>query len=254
MFKRYKLSILLTTIILSMCSSMEVYAYEDMVEVLENETCFASHIVDPVEVDWIYYDGNRYFYRDSSLCPYTYDENNAYVQYEGPIKSGWIKYENRWYYLNADGSKKTGWLNDNGNWYFLYNTGAMAENTQIDYWCVGPDGLWDGKTQDEAAKMDVSIKTEKEVYEQGVTEIKYTLTNNTIDAISLGEDCILEKYENNKWSTAPHKKELSFNDIAWLVEPGISYNKTFNLKSYEELTPGLYRLNYEGMYSEFQVK
>lgn len=217
MFKRYSFSILLTAIAVFMCSSTLAYADRDIIEILGDGTSIASHIIDPVEPEWIYYDGNRYYYEDSSLCPYTYDKNDKRVKYEGPVKSGWVKYENKWYYLNADGSKKTGWLNDNGNWYFLYNTGAMAENTQIDYWCVGPDGVWDGKTQTEAAKMDISIKTEKEVYEQGVTEIKYTLRNNTIDTTSLGEDCILEKYEDNKCSTAPHEKELSFHDIAWLV-------------------------------------
>lgn len=212
----------------------------------------ATHTADSSDDMWIEYMGGTYCYKDSSLVPYGYDD--SYFIYNGPVKSGWIKYQDKWYYLNEDGTKKTGWLDDNGKWYYLYKTGAMAEDVQIDFWYVGKDGIWDGITQPEAKKMEATIKTEKDVYESGVTEIKYTLNNNLVDQLVLGDDCVLEKYENENWSIAPTKKELSFYDVCIGYEPCTSYSETLDLEPYENLTPGLYRINYEGMYSEFYVQ
>lgn len=56
---------------------------------------------------------------------------------------GWKKMSNQWYYFDNSGQKKTGWFQDaDGKWYYLDSSGAMASNTVIDGYKVGPDGAW----------------------------------------------------------------------------------------------------------------
>ena len=71
----------------------------------------------------------------------------------------WKQSAGSWYYLGGSGAMVTGWLNENdlwyyfddsgvmkancwmGDYYFLSN-GAMATNTVIDGYRIGPDGKW----------------------------------------------------------------------------------------------------------------
>lgn len=256
MFNKSKFMIVLFSVVTSMSALVNTYAADENFIDGDGTASYNTENVDDLDNEVsIEYNGVRYIYFDTDLCPHIYNKDSGlYEIYKGPVKPGWIKYQKKWYYLNDDGSKKTGWFNDNGKWYYLYKTGAMAEDVQIEYWHVGKDGVWDGKTQAQSIKMEASIKTEKDTYEKGISKINYTLTNNTVDEMGLGMDCVLEKYDNGKWSLAPTKEKLVFLEIECLIEPCKSYDEVFSLEPYEELTPGLYRLNYEGMYAEFKVE
>ena len=47
------------------------------------------------------------------------------------MKTGWLKYNNRWYYFEDSGAMKTGWLKDGGYWYYFEDSGAMAASTTL---------------------------------------------------------------------------------------------------------------------------
>lgn len=62
-----------------------------------------------------------------------------------PLRSMWFleKSTGFWYYLDASGNMKTGWFQDSdGKWYYLYPSGAMAYNTIIGGYKLGPSGAW----------------------------------------------------------------------------------------------------------------
>lgn len=62
-----------------------------------------------------------------------------------PLRGMWFldKSTGFWYYLDASGNMKTGWFQDrDGKWYYLYPSGAMAYNTMIGGYKLGPSGAW----------------------------------------------------------------------------------------------------------------
>ena len=66
-----------------------------------------------------------------------------YFNEAGYIVTGWFKDSGSWYYLDSTGKMLTGWFKDqDGNWYYLYESGAMAADTTIDGYKVGPSGAW----------------------------------------------------------------------------------------------------------------
>ena len=77
----------------------------------------------------------------------------------GAMLTGWKQSAGLWYYLDGSGAMVTGWLNENGSWYYFddsgvmkancwmgdyyfLSNGAMATNTVIDGYRIGPDGKW----------------------------------------------------------------------------------------------------------------
>lgn len=73
--------------------------------------------------------------------------------------TGWKQSAGSWCYLDGSGAMVTGWLNENGSWYYFddsgvmkancwmgdyyfLSNGAMATNTVIDGYRIGPDGKW----------------------------------------------------------------------------------------------------------------
>lgn len=51
---------------------------------------------------------------DTNKGVFCFDENGARVE-----KTGWNKFDGKWYYLNNDYTVKTGWLKYHNNWYYL---------------------------------------------------------------------------------------------------------------------------------------
>lgn len=55
--------------------------------------------------------------------------------------SGWEKNDaGSWLYYK-DGAALTGWQALGGSWYYFYEDGALAENTAVDGYEIGPDGI-----------------------------------------------------------------------------------------------------------------
>ena len=55
--------------------------------------------------------------------------------------TGWKQIDGTWYYFDAAGLMQAGgWQEISGKWYYLYPDGAMAVNTKIDGYEIGPDG------------------------------------------------------------------------------------------------------------------
>ncbi len=91
-----------------------------------------------------------------------------YFNEDGSMYTGWLQQGDKWYYLNtlensaqgvlfvgwfqrdgktwfadSNGAIVTGWYQIDGNWHYFYpETGEMAQNTDIDGFYVGDDGVW----------------------------------------------------------------------------------------------------------------
>lgn len=76
-----------------------------------------------------------------------------YFNAEGQMMTGWQYINGVWYYLATaedagktaglkEGDMVTGWKQISGKWYYFYENGAMAVNTRIDGYAIGPDGAW----------------------------------------------------------------------------------------------------------------
>ena len=70
-----------------------------------------------------------------------------YFEDDGSLVTGW-KYdipgwENEWFYFDTNGLMyQSEWFFSNGNWYYATASGAIARNTYIDGYWVGPDGIF----------------------------------------------------------------------------------------------------------------
>ncbi|MFZ7943805.1 fibronectin type III domain-containing protein [Neobacillus sp. 19] len=65
-----------------------------------------------------------------------------YLLESGEMKIGWLLSGNKWYYLQSSGEMLTGWLYDKGKWYYLNANGSMAQNTIIQGYVIGSEGVW----------------------------------------------------------------------------------------------------------------
>lgn len=67
------------------------------------------------------------------------DGHFGMVDSDGTMATGWRSIAGSWYYFDDSGVMKANcWM---GDYYFLSN-GAMATNTVIDGYRIGPDGKW----------------------------------------------------------------------------------------------------------------
>lgn len=87
---------------------------------------------------------DKFQYIDGTGCPlkdkWWFDVKTGHSYYldaEGYMKTGWIKYNNKWYYTNQSGEMQTGWVHDGGKWYYLNKGGVM-----ITGWAQDTDGKW----------------------------------------------------------------------------------------------------------------
>lgn len=90
-----------------------------------------------------------------------YDDGSSWYWFgsDGAMATGWRSIAGSWYYLDGSGAMVTGWLNENGSWYYFDDSGvmkancwmgdycflpnrAMATNTVIGGYRIGPDGKW----------------------------------------------------------------------------------------------------------------
>ncbi|MCC2820233.1 S-layer homology domain-containing protein, partial [Lachnoclostridium pacaense] len=61
---------------------------------------------------------------------------------DGKPVTGWKQLDGTWYYFDASGLMEYGgWREIGGKWYYFYPDGAMAVNTKIDGYEIGPDGV-----------------------------------------------------------------------------------------------------------------
>ena len=53
----------------------------------------------------------------------------------------WVQVDSRWFWADSNGyAIRSQWREINGKWYYFHVDGAMAYNTWIDGYYVGPDG------------------------------------------------------------------------------------------------------------------
>lgn len=131
---------------------------------------------------WREIDGQWYFFNNSGAMQTSwYDDGSSWYWFgsDGAMATGWRSIAGSWYcfdnsgsmltgwkqsagswcYLDGSGAMVTGWLNENDSWYcfddsgvmkancwmgdyYFLSNGAMATNTVIDGYRIGPDGKW----------------------------------------------------------------------------------------------------------------
>ena len=91
---------------------------------------------------WRKIDGQWYFFNNSGAMQTSwYDDGSSWYWFgsDGAMATGWRSIAGSWYCFGASGVMKANcWM---GDYYFLPN-GAMATNTVIDGYRIGPDGKW----------------------------------------------------------------------------------------------------------------
>lgn len=165
--------------------------------------------------------------------------------------TGWQNINEEWYYFDNVGHIKTGWLNDNGKYYYLNQNGVMSSNTSINGYYLGEDGAWTEKapannviSEDKTnSEDDITMKTEKSIYEIGTNEIRIYITNSTNKEHTYGETYEVEKFENNQWNEVPFKDDMTFNAIACIISPNETTYEVIKLHYCKEiLKSGKYRI------------
>lgn len=83
-----------------------------------------------------------YFFNNSGAMQTSwYDDGSSWYWFgsDGAMATGWRSIAGSWYCFGASGVMKANcWM---GDFYFLPD-GAMATNTVIDGYRIGPDGKW----------------------------------------------------------------------------------------------------------------
>lgn len=91
---------------------------------------------------WREIDGQWYFFNNGGAMQASwYDDGSSWYWFgsDGAMATGWRSIAGSWYCFGASGVMKANcWM---GDFYFLPN-GAMATNTVIDGYRIGPDGKW----------------------------------------------------------------------------------------------------------------
>lgn len=164
--------------------------------------------------------------------------------------TGWQNINGEWYYFDNTGHIKTGWLDDNEKYYYLNQNGVMAFNTSINGYYLGADGAWTKTTpnnnittKDESNAGDITMRTEKSIYEIGTNEIRIYITNSTNQEHSYGENYEIDKFENNQWNKVPFKADMTFNAIARIISPNETTYDVIRLQECKDiLKSGKYRI------------
>jgi len=73
-------------------------------------------------------------------------EGKWYYYESGQKKTGWLKYNDKWYFLNPDGAMVANdWTQQENKWYFLSESGIMVDNDWILYkgkwYFINPGGI-----------------------------------------------------------------------------------------------------------------
>lgn len=71
---------------------------------------------------------------DDIEAGWAFDDNEKnwhYIDQDGQLKTGWLKFENSWYFLNEKTTaREEGWLKVNNVWYYFNNSGIMQTGWQ----------------------------------------------------------------------------------------------------------------------------
>lgn len=145
-----------------------------------NGRYYYFHPSGEMAVGWNSIDGKWYYFRpeaegsdkpEGSMADPGWRVIGAYYYFfndDGSLYTGWLHWQNKWYYLNAvdnsllgamftgwikrdnktyfadyNGQIMEGWCQIDGDWYYFYpGSGEMAQNTVIDGFPIGQDGIW----------------------------------------------------------------------------------------------------------------
>jgi hypothetical protein len=102
-----------------------------------------------------------------------YTEGNSYAL-------GWRNIGGTWYYFNSNGYMKTGWANINGDYYYFDTAGAMAHDSKINNFTIGPDGKWISSSQLELERKIADRDTINKLTSQPIiiTSVENNNSNN----------------------------------------------------------------------------
>jgi hypothetical protein len=192
------------------------------------------------EIDgkWYYFGQDGYMVHDTNIDGYNIGSDGSWIentQIDPPQTSG--------DYQRGSDSFNSGWKLINGKYYFFNDEGGMQKNTIVDEYYLDENGAWD-PSKGRAKLQDITIQTEKRVYELGTEEIKAYITNNTNLEIGYGPMYEVEKFENNKWQRLEFEK-FEADDAIIIIPPQKTCSETYELRilqNFKNLTSGKYRI------------
>ena len=122
------------------------------VRVLAAMMTVSSAMVSMAETGWVARGSSWYYYRsDGTMATNRWIITNGgqyWLNEDGTMATNkWINTDGKYYYVGPAGEAVTGWYEIGGKWYYFYpitetNKFVMAENTQIDGYRIGSDGVW----------------------------------------------------------------------------------------------------------------
>lgn len=114
------------------------------------------------------------------------------------------------------------------------------------------DGVWDTRFLNKAAELEPQ-NIELAIASQEGNKFSCTLTNNGTEEEAVGKYFSVQAEISGEWYDIPTATQLAFEDIACLIEPGDSFEITYDITPYGELPAGKYRLVAENSAAEFTV-
>lgn len=185
-----------------------------------------------------YFEQDGYMAHDTTIDGYKLGSDGTWIestQIDPPQTSGDYKI--------GSGSFNSGWKLVDGKYYFFNDEGCMQKNTIVDKYYLDENGAWNS-SKGRAKLQDITMKTEKSVYELGTEKIKAYITNNTNLESGYGPMYEVEKFENNRWHRLDFTK-FAADDVSVIIPPNKACNDTYELstlQSFKKLTPGKYRI------------
>ena len=114
------------------------------------------------------------------------------------------------------------------------------------------DGVWDTRFLNKAAELEPQ-NIELAIVSQEGNKFSCTLTNNGAEEEAVGKYFSVQAEVSGEWYDIPTATQLAFEDIAFIVEAGGTFEITYDITPYGELPAGKYRLVAENSAAEFTV-
>lgn len=238
------------------------------------------------EIDgkWYYFKQDGYMAHDTVIDGYELGSDGSWIQAVSNSKNNTIN-ENKTFDINEfkntlktggypvemrdtlykENTASKGWKLVDGKYYYFNFQGGLAKDEIVDGYYLGADGALD-TTKGKSQLQDITMNTEKSVYQLGTERVKVYIKNNTnLQGYYGGSYYQIDKFENNEWHNLEFGENVAFTEVAFLLPPkgaNMDVCSLSILKDFKKLTPGKYRIlaeignpiGYSHLTAEFELQ
>ena len=114
--------------------------------------------------------------------------------------------------------------------------------------CASKDNILFDLDYETKEPKDFTFITEQTKYNHDIKTISYSISNISSEEMGIGPEFELHYKTDDGWKVVAFKKDIYFDDFAWIIEPGedkiyqLEFEEYYNLP----LEPGEYRLVKDG--------